>query len=318
MDTAPDAILPRTGCSRANRLSGEDPVGTVTPAEQLVLVQVPRPWERSAVSTPHAPPGLAPACADAARRGVHATLLLFDGDEVPDPGAVRVVHLRRPPDGARRYEQRAFRAPAAGVAELVARLLAGEDAEAVRGAVRAEAAPRELYVCTHAGRDACCGTYGDAAYRVLRERHARPGLALWRVSHLGGHRFAPTVLEAPDAHVWGKLTPEGLSAIVERDAEPSTLAGSYRGWYGVPKAAQPVERAVFGAVGWAWLGAVVRARLTEAAGATRVELAGDLPDGRTVRAVADVVAGEPVMTPTSCGQDPVSVPQHVVRWLERP
>ncbi len=382
-------MIPTTGCSWANRLSGEDPIGTATHADQLLLVEVPRPWERTALSTAHAPSGLREACAGAARRGARATVLLFEGaslreDRRPDSDtgrdgsaalaavrAVRVVHLARSAPGAS-FRRSTYLAPEARVAGLVGALLdagtraaSGDggrpDAEAAgplaaadaetRGALTAPAADvagapaaaggeaggilaadavrslgavpvvparRELFVCTHAGRDACCGRYGDAAYRWLRDRYGAE-LDVWRVSHLGGHRFAPTLLELPEGRCWGKLTPEALAALVDRSRPPAALRDAYRGWCALPAPAQVLERELLSAYGWAWTEARVRATAVRVDdGVVRVTIDAVLPDGRLVHAEADVADGEPVITPLSCGREPAAVAQRTLAWRERP
>ena len=359
-------MIPTTGCSWANRLSGEDPIGTATHADQLLLVEAPRPWERTALSTAHAPSGLREACAGAARRGARATVLLFEGSSPregrrPDTTvheerrsdrdtgtdgsaargaerAVRVVHLARSGPGAS-FRRSAYLCPDARVAGLVGALLDagtlaaagdgdGPDAEAggilaadaVRslGAVPLVPARRELFVCTHAGRDNCCGRYGDAAYRWLRDRYGAE-LDVWRVSHLGGHRFAPTLLELPEGRCWGKLTPEALAALVDRSRPPAALRDAYRGWCALPAPAQVLERELLSAYGWAWTEARVRATAVRVDdGVVRVTIDAVLPDGRLVHAEADVADGEPVITPLSCGREPTAVPQRTLAWRERP
>lgn len=57
---------------------------------------------------------------------------------------------------------------------------------------------RDILVCTHGSRDVCWGKFGYAIYKLLRARHAAPnGLRVWRTSHIGGHRFASTLLDFP-------------------------------------------------------------------------------------------------------------------------
>jgi hypothetical protein len=64
-----------------------------------------------------------------------------------------------------------------------------------------------LLVCTHGSRDSCCGTLGVRAAQLLRECGNNPDGAapVWEVSHLGGHRFAPTLLAIPSWRMYGRL-----------------------------------------------------------------------------------------------------------------
>jgi hypothetical protein len=57
-----------------------------------------------------------------------------------------------------------------------------------------------LLVCTNAKRDRCCALLG----RPLVDAFATslPG-RVWETSHLGGHRFAPTLVSLPDGYLFG-------------------------------------------------------------------------------------------------------------------
>lgn len=58
-------------------------------------------------------------------------------------------------------------------------------------------------VCCHGSRDACCGKFGPQL--VHRIRGDNPQLRVWEVSHLGGHRFAPTAWHLPSWQLFGRL-----------------------------------------------------------------------------------------------------------------
>ena len=51
-----------------------------------------------------------------------------------------------------------------------------------------------ILVCTHGSRDRCCGTLGGAIYA---KAHKKAPDQVWQASHLGGHRFAPTLPVLP-------------------------------------------------------------------------------------------------------------------------
>jgi len=57
-----------------------------------------------------------------------------------------------------------------------------------------------LFLCTNGRRDACCAEFGRALLGELG-RDER----VWEISHLGGHRFAPTGLTLPDGVMPGRL-----------------------------------------------------------------------------------------------------------------
>ena len=67
------------------------------------------------------------------------------------------------------------------------------------------------FVCTHGQRDLCCAEFGMPVYRALRERIQD---RVWQTSHLGGHRFAANVLVAPNATLYGRVTPQDVDALL--------------------------------------------------------------------------------------------------------
>ena len=60
-------------------------------------------------------------------------------------------------------------------------------------------------VCTHGSRDACCGSLGPRLAQALRGAGHQQ---VWEVSHIGGHRFAPTLWHLPSWRVYGRVSLE--------------------------------------------------------------------------------------------------------------
>jgi hypothetical protein len=109
--------------------------------------------------------------------------------------------------------------------------------------------PTDVLVCAHGSRDVCCGAAGT---RLANEVAARPDVRVWRTSHLGGHRFAPTALMLPSGDAWAHLDGPSLEHILDR-GELGAVLPRYRGnaWLGSP-AAQVLDRIAFAEEGWDW------------------------------------------------------------------
>lgn len=60
-----------------------------------------------------------------------------------------------------------------------------------------------MLVCSHARRDQCCALAGRPILAALTREVGAD--AIWEASHLGGHRFAPTMLLLPTGQVLGRL-----------------------------------------------------------------------------------------------------------------
>ncbi|NJN54464.1 MAG: sucrase ferredoxin, partial [Anaerolineae bacterium] len=63
---------------------------------------------------------------------------------------------------------------------------------------------QRYFVCTNGKRDRSCAVYGAALYRALAEKVSS---AVWMTTHLGGHRFAGTLLSLPDGVCYGRVAP---------------------------------------------------------------------------------------------------------------
>jgi hypothetical protein len=113
------------------------------------------------------------------------------------------------------------------------------------------ASPPEVLVCAHGRRDACCGRWGTLLHVELAARWE--GVRVWRCSHTGGHRFAPTAITLPDGRAWAYVNAEVLDDVVHRRGDLTALLAHDRGTSSLDPWAQVVERGVFEHHGWSWL-----------------------------------------------------------------
>lgn len=93
-------------------------------------------------------------------------------------------------------------------------------------------------VCTNGKRDICCAVHGTAVYQALR---AELGDAVWQTSHIGGHRFAGTLVTLPDGIYYGRVHPSESGAIAQHIAQGSISIGHLRGRSTLPAFAQAAE-----------------------------------------------------------------------------
>lgn len=115
--------------------------------------------------------------------------------------------------------------------------------------------PDCVLVCTHGRRDQCCGGPGTAMFEELAHVFAESGAAVdaQRISHTGGHRFAPTAITFPDGYAWAHLDATLVDRLVRRADPPARFAEHCRGsalFDGA--AAQAADRAGLVVVGWEW------------------------------------------------------------------
>jgi hypothetical protein len=121
----------------------------------------------------------------------------------------------------------------------------------------------DVLVCTHGRRDTCCGSRGmDLVGELRRDPQfgTDAGVRLWRTSHTGGHRFAPTAVLLPAGTMWAWVTSALLRAAAFTEGEVEPWLERYRGCATVGSPAQQAaERAVLGEVGWPLMSSYRRA-----------------------------------------------------------
>ena len=284
-------------CSLLTRSLGVDPVGTAGSFDVFVLLEHPLPWPRDLGDDPALAPLLAAAAADAGRRWRLQGLVPHgDGD-----GERRVIVYERPADGFHGYVRREATAPAGDVVELAGALAAGggdvprTDADDVQ----------DVLICTHGRRDVCCGTLGTALWRDLDGRlHVLgPDVRLWRTSHTGGHRFAPTAITFPAGQYWSAVDARLIRHVVRRDGAVEDATTRYRGSAAMPSpAVQAAEREAFRREGWPWLTYVRSGReLSSTDGTVLARVEFTTPAGRSGGYDVEVVVRRVVPVP-DCGK----------------
>ncbi len=115
---------------------------------------------------------------------------------------------------------------------------------------------REIFVCTHASRDYCCGTFGIQLYSTIKKflneyNHAK--IRVWRTSHLGGHRFAPTLLDMPEGRYWAYLEKSMIENFLFRNQPFADVRSYHRGLARFDVYAQILEREILLHEGWQWI-----------------------------------------------------------------
>ncbi|WP_137294013.1 sucrase ferredoxin [Nocardioides dongxiaopingii] len=107
-----------------------------------------------------------------------------------------------------------------------------------------------LLVCTHGRRDVCCAERGRPVAAALAERWP---VETWETTHLGGHRFAATLVAFPSGVVLGRLDPASAVAAVEALRAGRMPLDHARGRAGWPARAQHADLALRRRHGWTGL-----------------------------------------------------------------
>ncbi len=249
-------------CADHSRTLAIDPGGTAIRADRVVLIETPRPWPKPVFDHPvlvglnqilknsvPATRTLAYAVGPPGQDGVDVGQGGVDAGDA-HPATIITFDRARPASAATQVIERRFRPTSVTEAIAVAIAAAEDDLDALDTMADhlGDVVAPVLLVCTQGSHDVCCGSDG---VRFAAEAESVAGLTVYRVSHTGGHRFAPTAMTLPDGRMWADMDLELLRRVLYRTGEAVEVADRCRGWWGAETgAAQVVERAVFAAAGW--------------------------------------------------------------------
>jgi len=320
-------------CSVISKANGEDPIGTAGTYDHWIITELPQPW---AMEQWRQDPTVSPILA------LFEDLILNQGMRLrpiaiaPDrsyslPGHTRLIYYRRPGRCFSQYEKQEYLVPTPKVFELTRALLQSSERLNDFDHYRQLIPTRDILVCTHGNVDIACSKFGFPMYQQLRQgAWARgslgepnpnqmtesqpspypsppPPLRVWRCSHFGGHRFAPTLIDLPTGQFFGHLELHHLHALVHRQGEVAQLRPCYRGWAGLRPFEQMVERELWMQLGWPWLsyaksGQILAQDESESPVWATVQIKFERPDGHSETYQADIELAGDVETASKSGE----------------
>jgi len=282
------------GCSAWSRAQKADAAGSAGSYRGFALLPVALPWPRDLSEAP----ALGQLLHLAAEAGVRLQALCSPGGQSPHE---MVLYFDPAPAGSAFYGYRRLSAPLDPGAdprrwgEVFSFLL--EQARTLEPGVRSdEDTMADLLVCTHGRRDACCGSSGTRLVGALRDLDLMAGrVRLWRTSHTGGHRFAPTFYLLPEGSAWAWADLELVRSVLERCGDYQRAADHYRGCAGLGGSrVAALEREVLRQVGWELLGRARRGVDPGGEAPVRLEVAGPPPTGGVWEAAVRALGSVPV------------------------
>lgn len=240
---APEALP----CAEQTRAEAVDPIGTAGFLSRILAVEVPLPWPRDMSEHPELGP-LAPVLRAA---GARLQALVPASTESGASASRRVLDFALPPGPFGGYSRAEHVVDGSDLTRALMNILGLTADHQQAPSTSSATGIKDVLICSHGRRDQCCGTLGT---RLAGDTAETPGARVWRTSHTGGHRFAPTALVLPEGTAWGYLDAELLAGIVDRSLDVEVAAGLYRGCTGLgAPAVQACDREAFREIGWSWL-----------------------------------------------------------------
>lgn len=265
-------------CSTASAMSGESLAGTASPGRRWLLVEIAGAWGWSAFT---GSPALDPEVGRAIVRRAESE-------------GMRILAIRKP--GRERREGR-WRWAIADTEPGSEQLRWGEAADPAElveapfepGAGTASTEPL-IAVCAHGRHDECCAVRGRRVATDLAERF--PDWT-WECSHLGGDRFAATMIAFPHGLNYGRVDHADGPGLIDEYLVGRIVPAHYRGRTAFSRAVQVAQHAAREVYGDLRIGAYAPLGTRASEQGTIVELAGH---GVTITVELEERVGEPIYT----------------------
>lgn len=321
-------------CNRLAIEKGLDPGGYAGSFDDAILIETPLPWRKDIYQQAGALPQeainlMALWLQRYQETGAyrHRPLLIAPDDEYSRKGYRRVMFYTRAKGKIAAFDKMEYSVPEDELGALLWALFEGHEDLPRFDAFRTPQADsiRDVLVCTHGTVDAACAKFGYPLYNDLRRNYADESLRAWRVSHFGGHVFAPTLIDMPTGHYWAYVEQVQARSIVTRSGDAAAMRGHYRGWAGLDGGfLQAAERDLWQLHGWDWFNWPKQGEVlaqdddTEHPSWAEVRIHATAPDGTRYAYDMRVEVARYVETITTTGyENTYNYPQYVVNQMER-
>ncbi|MFB7328256.1 sucrase ferredoxin [Streptomyces sp. NPDC056190] len=231
-------------CSTASRQLDEPMAATAATATTWLLLEQPGPWGAKALTSSHLDPALGRALERATRgTGVRIALIRRPGRHADSrTQSVRHVYAAHTVPG-NVWLRSAMTAEPEHLLDLDFAALGRGDHHTFDAALQGgphTGDPLAL-VCTNGKRDQCCALLG----RPLAAELAASGVQdVWEVTHLGGHRFSPTLLVLPFGYAYGRAEAHAVKEVLHGVGEGRVVLDGCRGRTAWERPGQAAELAV--------------------------------------------------------------------------
>ncbi|BAY74393.1 sucraseferredoxin family protein [Nostoc linckia NIES-25] len=250
-------------CSDYSRQAGEDIIGSATNSQTYILVECPPPWTSEAFNSKWVPENLRILIEEVKRAKLPIRFLLIANDLSHKINQTTLLIYQKKEGLSNGYDRQEFILPnIEQVAAVVQKWLwgIGSNSEVETTATR------DILVCTHGSHDKCCARYGNPfhfhATATISDLNL-DNVRIWKSSHFGGHRFAPTVIDFPEGRYYGNLDLDSFKSILTRTGDIQCLDKVYRGWGILPAALQTLEKELMLSEGWDWFNYKVAGKILE-------------------------------------------------------
>ncbi len=250
-------------CSDNSRKVGEDIIGSAANYQTYILIECPPPWASEAFNSKWVPSNLKALVEEVRRARLPIKLLLIANSLSHQVSQTKLLIYQRKEGLGSGYVKQEFSLPnIEDVAIIIKKWLWGK--LPIFGLETH--VTRDILVCAHGSHDRCCARYGTPFYFYASSMISDlqlDNVRIWKSTHFGGHRFAPTAIDLPEGRYYGRFEQDALKMILMRSGNIKCLNEIYRGWGILPPEIQVLERELIFRYGWDWFNYKVAGRIVE-------------------------------------------------------
>lgn len=219
-------------CTDLCRERGEPLAGTGDAPRRVLMLAWPRgKWRTPRWESVDMSPALSQALHEAAHAKLHVALV----DKVEAEAALPTLHALPENIYADFSEE----------ADLIAAIRNYVDGTVFEGQL--DHRPTVI-CCTDSRRDACCARHGFSTYKALVKFADPAKFNIVQATHIGGCRFAASLVVMPQRQRYGRMTAEQAEAFLAAIGKNEVYLPAYKGR---SDAAEPIQVAELAALNWA-------------------------------------------------------------------
>ena len=217
----------RLTCSGFSAFSGESLFGTAPIWDGCICIEIPLPWEPDILfSDFFRRHFLSEELNQYSKDFPRFRIIGITSDSSTPENGIRVLSFQN--DGHKSVKT-SYAFPEEEFRSRLLSLINNGDCKSIKPFMESSDGAQDYLVCTHGNRDVCCGFWGYQLYKQLADNYSSPSVRIWRASHIGGHKFAPTVVSLDDARFWVRVEAKSFAHVIHREKKMETINPMYRG-----------------------------------------------------------------------------------------
>ncbi|MFK7824040.1 MAG: sucrase ferredoxin [Oligoflexales bacterium] len=244
-------------CSLLTKNHTPSIIGTAGYKPCQIFIEFAQPWNSNVIGTPGFPEGVDVLLKKLMRQyKVPISLNSMCRESKPNKEASHLFILYSKPGDKCAYSFFSYEIALNKVESFLTHLLPDIFDNGITYQSDAFRKKRAVMICCHGERDRCCGKFGLDLFNHMNRFTIDKKLPIdvWKSSHIGGHKYAPTLMDLPSMRVWGHLSNAEAESLLVKDQFNTNLLKRYRGFCSLSNSyEQFAESEALKKFAWEWL-----------------------------------------------------------------